>query len=81
MARGWESKQIEDQQAEAGRSQAKSGRPMTPAEAAQSRQRGNLVLSRKRVLEQIETTVNPRHRELLQLELEALDRQLRDLSQ
>jgi hypothetical protein len=81
MARGWESKQIEDQQAEASRSQAKPNRPLTSAQAAQFRERENLLLSRKRVLRQMETTVNPRHRELLQLELDALDRQLHDLSQ
>ena len=81
MARGWESKQIEDQQAEAGRPSRKAGRAMTPGEAARQREKENLQLSRKRVLQQMGASTNPRHRDLLKLELDALDQELRHLDQ
>ena len=81
VARGWESKQIEDQQAEAGRSSLKSGKPLTPSEAARLRAKESLRLSRQRVMQQMEASSNPRHRELLKLELDALDQKLRDLAQ
>lgn len=77
MARGWESKNVEDQQAEAGRQRAKHRAPMTPSEAARMREIDTLRLSRNRVLQQMEASTNARHRELLQLELDALDEQLR----
>jgi hypothetical protein len=81
VARGWESKQIEDQQAEAGRSSVKSGQPMTPNDAARQRAKESLRLSRQRVLQQLEASTNPRHRELLELELNALEEKLRNLNQ
>ncbi len=80
VARGWESKQVEDQQAEAGRQSQKSGRPMSPSEAAGVRAKESLRLSRQRVLQQMEASTNPRHRELLELELKALDQKLRNLN-
>jgi len=79
VARGWESKQVEDQQAEAGRNSPKAGRALSPTEAAQAREKENLRLSRKRVLQQMEAGTNSRHRELLRLELAALDQKLRNL--
>jgi hypothetical protein len=79
VARGWESKQIEDQQAEAGRSSLRSGQPMTPSEAARLRAKESLRLSRQRVVQQMAASTNPRHRELLELELNALDQKLRNL--
>jgi len=81
VARGWESKQVEDQQAEAGRHSPKTGRALSPSEAALLREKENLRLSKKRVLQQMEASTNARHRQMLSLELEALDQKLRSLDQ
>lgn len=79
VARGWESKQVEDQQAEAGRRTQKVGRPITASEAARQREKESLRLSRQRVLQQMESSTNSRHRELLRLELDALDQKIGNL--
>jgi hypothetical protein len=76
MARGWESKSVEAQQAEAGAEPAKSRPPMSAAEAARSRDKETLRLARQRVLQQLESSQNPRHRQLLQDELFDLDEKL-----
>jgi len=75
VARGWESKSVEEQQ-----SQASSPRhlepPLSPAERDRNRQREQLALSRKHVLEQLSSARNPRHREVLQAALAELDARL-----
>jgi hypothetical protein len=76
MARGWESKSVEAQQDEAGREASKSRTKLSPEEAARSRERENLRLSRQRVVQQIESSQNPRHRKILQDALAELDRSL-----
>jgi vacuolar-type H+-ATPase subunit E/Vma4 len=76
MARGWESKSVEAQQAEADQRSAKRGAPMTAKEAARWREKESLRLSRQRVLQQLEVSTNPRHRKLLQDTLADLDQQL-----
>ena len=76
MARGWESKSVEAQQAEATDKSA-TVRPRLSADAAaRLREQETLRLSRNRVLQQLETSHNPRHRELLQDELAHLDQKL-----
>ena len=77
MARGWESKSVEAQQAEATEKAAPARKKLTPEAAARARDRENLLLSRRRVLQQLERVQNPRHRSLLQEELAALDDKLR----
>ena len=77
MARGWESKSVEAQQAEAGEKSAKPGPAMTAEEAARWRKRESLRLSRQVVLQQLEASTNPRHRKLLQDALADLDEKLR----
>jgi hypothetical protein len=79
MARGWESKSVEAQQAEADEKSSKP-RPRLSAEAASLvRERESLTLSRSRVLQQIEVSQNPRHQELLRQALVDLDRKLSQL--
>lgn len=76
MARGWESKSVEAQQDEA-RDKSSDRRPaMSTEEAARWREKENLRLSRKTVLAQMEASVNPRHRKLLEETLADLDRKL-----
>ena len=78
MARGWESKSVEQQQematAEAGQTKPR----LTAAEIAAEQKRRALLLSRRRVMQQMEVVTNPRHREMLQAALGDLDAQLRD---
>jgi hypothetical protein len=79
VARGWESKSVEAQQAEANDKTANRRPPMSAAEAARCRQRENLRLSRQRVLQQLEASPNPRHRKQLEESLSDLDKQLNKL--
>jgi hypothetical protein len=78
MARGWESKSVEAQQEAASEqsSQIRSGRRL-PKDAAVDRQEENLKLARRRVLQQLESIQNERHRKLLLDSLAALDERLR----
>ncbi len=79
MARGWESKSIEAQQAEATDKTAPSRPKLTPEDAARFRERESLRLSRQRVLQQLESSQNSRHRILLQQALDDLDQKLKQL--
>jgi len=66
----------EAQQAEANEKPAQSGPRLTVEAAARERERETLRLSRQRVLQQLERAANPRHRLLLESELEHLDQRL-----
>lgn len=79
MARGWESKSVEAQQAEAGDKSDKSRPKLSPEDAARYRDREALGLSRRRVLQQLEASRHPQHRKLLQDALAALDEKLKKL--
>jgi hypothetical protein len=76
VARGWESKSVEDQQAQALSTPGPARSPLTPAQIAIHRQRQSLLLSRRHVLQQLEAAQNPRHREILQNALADLDSQV-----
>ena len=76
VARGWESKSVEEQQAEAVATPSPASPPLTPAQIAGQRQKQGLMLSRQHVLQQLEAAHNPRHREILQSSLADLDAQL-----
>jgi len=76
MARGWESKSVEAQQAEAVEKSSKPRVKLTPEAAAQRREQENLRLSRQNVVHQLEKTQNPRHRKLLENTLADLDQRL-----
>jgi len=77
VARGWESKSVEAQQAEASNKSAKPHPAMSPEEAARWREEESLRLSRQRVLQQIEASQSSRHRKLLEDSLADLDEKLR----
>jgi hypothetical protein len=79
VARGWESKSVEAQQAAASDKSAKPRPPMSAGEAARSREKESLRLSRQRVLQQLEVSQNPRHRQLLEASLADLDERLNKL--
>lgn len=76
MARGWESKSVEAQQAEAREKPAEPRPIMSVEEAARWREREGLRLARQRVLQQLEQSADPRHRRLLQDSLADLEKKL-----
>jgi hypothetical protein len=79
MARGWESKSVEDQigAAEAER-ELRNRHQLTKDEREQSERRQSLLLSRSLILSRIKAARNPRHRAQLQIALDQLDAQLRE---
>ena len=77
MARGWESKSVEAQQAEASEKAAKPLPPMSAEEAARWREKESIRLSRQRVLQQLEASQNARHRKMLEDSLADLDEKLK----
>jgi len=79
MARGWESKSIEAQQADALAEPQRSRSKLTPEQARLRRKIEGLSLSRLRVLQQLEASRDPRHTQMLQQALADLDRRLYDL--
>jgi hypothetical protein len=77
MARGWESKSVEQQQEEAAAAKTR-GTPLSAEQAAAQKRRQGLLLSRQRVLQQLEAAANPRHRQMLEAALADLDAQLKE---
>jgi hypothetical protein len=75
MARGWESKSVEEQQAVAVTTPP-AKIPLTPDQIAKQWQVQGLLLSRQRVLQQLQSVENSRHREMLESALSDLDTRL-----
>ena len=78
MARGWESKNIESQQEEAGR-RSNQGPALTPEEQARRARRSQLELARARAAADLERATAPAHRSMLEQAIKALDAQLQEL--
>lgn len=77
MARGWESKAVEEQVQEfQERDSAGRKIPLTPAQMESRRRRDVLLLSRSRVQKDLQSSQNPRHKEQLNHALADLDSQL-----
>jgi hypothetical protein len=76
MARGWESKSVEDQQAEMAERRTAVRTPLSPDDQQRNREREGLLLSRGHLARQLEAASNPRHREMLEFAIAELDRQL-----
>lgn len=80
MARGWESKSVESQiELAESRRAASHARQVSAAEAERVSQRDSLMLSRKRVMRDLDTAQNPHYRETLQAALKHLDAKLTEL--
>jgi hypothetical protein len=79
MARGWESKSVEQQIEDKENVSIPSGGNTHP-NAQQERDIGVLELSRKHLLKELETITNPRLRELKQRALAHIESQLKDAS-
>ncbi|HXU29271.1 MAG TPA: hypothetical protein VN851_01725 [Thermoanaerobaculia bacterium] len=78
MARGWESKSVESQIEDAG-SRSEGREAFTPEERQIRQKRGGLELSRRRVLQEIETTRSAARRQSLEQALAFLDEEIRKL--
>lgn len=76
MARGWESKSVEAQQADASEKSSNARVKLTPEAAAERREQENLRLSRQNVVHQLARAQNSRHRKLLEDALAELDQKL-----
>lgn len=76
MARGWESKSVELQM-ESALAHRPVGPVLTAEERERVRQRESLLLSRTRVLNEMEKTANDRYRAILAASLEFLDQKLK----
>ena len=78
MARGFDSKSVEEQQAAFAAKASGDGvrEQITPEEAARRRQRESLELSRKQVVAQLQAASAPRHRQMLEQALAELDTKL-----
>jgi len=79
MARGWESKSVESQIADA-ESPAAPTQALTPEQRETQAKRGSLELSRRRVLQEIETTRSAARRAALQQALAFLDQEIGKLT-
>jgi hypothetical protein len=80
MARGFESKSVEQQQAEMLDRRPAGNRPHpTAAQQELERKRQGLQLTRSHLSRQFEVASNPRHRQMLADAIAELDRQLSSL--
>ena len=76
MARGWESKSVEEQQSQASMAPAEARQPLTPEQRDHRRLLDTLNLARKNLLNQLQTTKNERHRQTLEDSLAELDQRI-----
>ena len=79
MARGWESKSVEDQigAAEAER-EIRARRQLTDEQREEGEQKQSLMLSRALILSRIKAARDPRYRAQLQVALDQLEARLRE---
>jgi hypothetical protein len=76
MARGWESKSVEQQQAEMADPSKSAGPRLSPAQQKLNRQREGLLLARKRLADQMHAATRPAHRQMIEQSLAEIDKQL-----
>lgn len=79
VARGWESKSVEAQQAEASEKPGIRRPPMTPSEAVRHREVEGLRLSRRRIIHDLSAQQDSRHRKILEQALADLDQKISKL--
>jgi hypothetical protein len=80
MARGWESKSVENQIEEARRSQgASEGRVQSPEEKERERKVESLKLERSRLTEQLNRARSESHQRMIRQSLEAIEKEIATL--
>lgn len=81
MARGWESKSVEAQIEDSNlNNPSEPGQKTTPQERQTIFKKNDLMLSRQRVLQQLEHSLNERYSELLRRTLASLDSEIAALN-
>jgi hypothetical protein len=81
MARGWESKSVEAQMEESRSAKRSVNNPALTEEQTQFLiKKKDLMLSRSRVVQQLEHSTNERYSELMRQTLAELDKQIEELS-
>jgi hypothetical protein len=77
MARGWESKSVEDQIEEARRSQGVAeGRVQSPEAKERERKIESLKLERSRLTEQLNRARSESHQRMIRQSLEAIEKEI-----
>jgi len=79
MARGWESKSVEQQQDAATETTRTRAAAMSPGEIARRTARATLMLARTGALSDLQRACAPAHRAMLEHAIADLDRQLGEL--
>ena len=77
MARGWESKGVEEQQQEAQRPATPPKGAVDPAAAARQAERATLQLARTRALADLQRACAPAHRAMLEAAIHDLDEKIK----
>jgi hypothetical protein len=78
MARGWESKSVEAQQADR-EAREKPAEPLSATNAAQLARRRTLELARTRAIADLSSASSPEYRRMLEAAIQSLDEQLQRL--
>ena len=80
MARGWESKSVEEQISQKEEQSRKNPKPkLTRKERERSEQRAGLILARANTLTSLDSATDPRYRALLERRLAHIEAQLAEL--
>ena len=79
MARGFESKSVESQQADREAAQKPPGTRLSPEEVARAARRRTLEMARARAVQDLATARAPAHRSMLETAIAALDAQIAEL--
>ncbi|HXQ69244.1 MAG TPA: hypothetical protein VN844_02090 [Pyrinomonadaceae bacterium] len=80
MARGWESKAVADQIEEGESRQAQSREAaVSPEERQLKERRDSLLLSKSRLLQQLERATNPAYRNVLLNGLKSVEKELEEI--
>jgi hypothetical protein len=80
MARGWESKSVESQmESSQARAEETAKKRLDPEVAAEQRKKDTLLLARAHLQQQMKASRHPRHRQMLENALAALEKQLAEL--
>jgi hypothetical protein len=81
MARGWESKSVEQQQEELAERRKQPSSPIPAEEQQRNRKREGLRLSKESLVQQLRAAANPKHRQMLEGAIAEVDRQLSSFEQ
>jgi hypothetical protein len=76
MARGWESKSVEAQQADAAEVDSAPRTRLTAEQAGRLREKQSLIMARTNIVRQLESASDPRYRALLEQTLEEVEDKL-----